>query len=64
MSLKKEYNDLEIHNIVKKVDGAMAQEGMHLTKDEKQVIRNCLSGKSTFEKERNKIINECRKIYG
>lgn len=35
MSLKKKYTDIEIVNIVKKVDGAMAQEGMSLTKDEK-----------------------------
>ena len=42
----------------------MAQEGTFLTKSEKEIIRDCLSGKSTFEKERNKIINECRRIYG
>ena len=39
-----------------KVDGAMAQEGMNLTKNERNVIRNCLNGKSTFDEERNKII--------
>ena len=42
----------------------MAQEGMNLTKNEKKVIRNCLSGKSTFDEERNKIIEDYRKEYG
>lgn len=35
MSLKKKYTDIEIVNIVKKVDGDMAQEGISLTKDAK-----------------------------
>lgn len=64
MSLKKKYTDFEIDCVVKRVDGAMAQEGMVLTKGEKEIIRDCLSGKSTFEKERKKIINDCRRTYG
>lgn len=64
MGLKKKYSNIEIDNVIKKVDGAMAQEGMPLTKNEKKVIKDCLSGKTTFEKERKKIISECRKLYG
>lgn len=42
----------------------MAQEGMPLTKDEKNIIKNCMLGKTTHEIERNKIINQYRSIYG
>ena len=39
----------EIQEKIKKVDGAMAQEGMPLTKELKQKISNCIIGKSTTE---------------
>lgn len=49
---------------VKKVSGAMAQEGMPLTKELKQKLYNCLVGKTTFEEERKKVIEKYRGIYG
>ena len=54
----------EIQEKIKKVDGAMAQEGMPLTKELKQKIYNCIIGKSTKEIERRKIIEKYRGIYG
>lgn len=54
----------EINVRIKKLNGAMAQEGMPLTKQLKNTIKNCLTGKTTTEKERNKIIEKYRKIYG
>ena len=43
---------------IRKVDGAMAQEGMPLTKELKQKLYNCIIGKTTTEIERQKIINK------
>ena len=54
----------EIKEKIKKVDGAMSQEGMPLTKELKQKIYNCIVGKSTTEIERKKIIEKYKKIYG
>ena len=54
----------EINAKIKKVNGAMAQEGMPLTKEIKQKLYNCITGKSTYEKERKKIIEKYRRIYG
>lgn len=52
-----------IKNIVNKVNNSMAQEGMPLTQEIKTKIYNCLSGKTTTEKERKKTIEKYRKIY-
>lgn len=57
-------NEKEIQNKIKKVNGAMAQEGMPLTKELKSMLHDCYTGKSTFDVERKKIINKYRKIYG
>ncbi len=54
----------EIQEKIRKVDGAMAQEGMPLTKDIKQKLYNCIIGKSTYDSERQKIIEKYRRIYG
>ncbi len=54
----------EIQEKIKKVDGAMAQEGMPLTKELKQKLYNCIIGKSSTEIERKKIIEKYRGIYG
>ena len=60
----KEQNKKDIQEKIKKVDGAMAQEGMPLTKELKQKLYNCIIGKSTTEIERKKIIEKYKKIYG
>lgn len=54
----------EINAKIKKINGAMAQEGMPLTKNEKKVLYNCIVGKTTSKVERQKIIEKYRKIYG
>ena len=60
----KKQTEKEIQEKIKKVDGAMAQEGMPLTKELKQKLYNCIIGKSTTEIERQKIIEKYRGIYG
>ena len=64
MNINKKLSSKEINERIKKVNGAMAQEGMPLTKEEKQILKNCIVGKTTHEKERQKIINYCKEIYG
>ena len=54
----------EIQEKIRKVDGAMAQEGMPLTKEIKTKSYDCITGESTYEKERQKIIEKYRRIYG
>lgn len=54
----------EIMEKIRKVDGAMAQEGMPFTKEIKQKLYNCITGKSTTDIERRKIIEKYRGIYG
>lgn len=63
------YNDVnqtekEIQDKIKKVDGTMAQEGMPLTKEIKQKLYSCITGQSTTEIERNKVLEKYRRIYG
>lgn len=62
--MKQEYKEKIVQEKIKKVDGAMAQEGMPLTKEIKEKLYNCLTGKSTYEKEREKVIEKYRRIYG
>ncbi len=57
-------NEKEIQNKIKKVDGAMSQEGMPLTKELKSILYNCYIGKTTFDVERKKMIDKYRKMYG
>ncbi len=57
-------SEKEIQEKIRKVDGAMAQEGMPLTNEIKQKIYNCITGKSTTEIERKKVLEKYRKIYG
>ena len=60
----KKLTEKEIQEKIRKVDGAMAQEGMPLTKEIKQKLYNCITGKSTYDKEREKILEKYRRIYG
>jgi len=64
MNSNKRQIEKEIQEKIKKVDGAMAQEGMPLTKEIKQKLYNCIIGKSTTEIERNKVLEKYRRIYG
>ena len=45
MNSNKKQTEKEIQEKIKKVDGAMAQEGMPLTKEIKQKLYNCITGK-------------------
>ena len=62
MERKRKLTAKEVNERIKKVNGVMAQEGMPLTKEEKEVLRNCIIGKSTHEKERQKILKYCKEI--
>ncbi len=64
MKENKKLTPEEIQKRINKVNGAMAQEGMPLTKQEKEIIKKCIIGKTTHEIERNKIIAQCRRAYG
>ncbi len=63
MDNSKKQTEKEIQEKIKKVDGAMTQEGMPLTKEIKQKLYNCIIGKSTTEIERNKVLEKYRRIY-
>lgn len=54
----------EIQEKIRKVDDAMKQEGMPLTKRIKDVLYDCIIGKTTTKEERKKIIEKYRNIYG
>lgn len=64
MNNNKKQTEKEIKEKIRKVDGAMSQEGMPLTVEIKQKLYNCITGKSTTEIERNKILEKYRGIYG
>lgn len=64
MDEDKKIIEKEIQEKIRKVDGAMAQEGMPLTDEIKQKLYNCIIGKSTTEKERNMVLEKYRRIYG
>lgn len=64
MDNKKHKEKVEIQEKIRRVDGAMAQEGMPLTKDIKKKLYNCIIGKTTTTKERKKVIEKYRGIYG
>ena len=62
--MNKETQERLVQEKIEKVDRAMAQEGMPLTKEIKGKLYNCLTGKSTYDKERQKVIDKYRGIYG
>lgn len=64
MFSKNKLNEIEVQEKIRKVDGTMSQEGMPLTEEIKKKLYNCITGKSTYEKEREKIIEKYRRIYG
>lgn len=54
----------EIEEKARKVEGAMAQEGMPLTEEIKKNVRSILLGKTTAEKECQKVIERYRTVDG
>lgn len=64
MNNNKKISEKEIQEKIRKVDGAMTQEGMPLTEEIKQKLYDCIIGKSTTDIERKKIMEKYRRIYG
>ena len=54
MDNKKYKEKVEIQEKIRRVDGAMAQEGMPLTKDIKKKLYNCIIGKNHHNKRKKK----------
>lgn len=53
----------DINKKIEKVVGTMIQAGMSLTKEEEEMLKKCILKKSTYEVERQKIINQNSDIY-
>ncbi len=51
----------KIDNRVEKIKRAMMQEGMKLTKEESQIIKDIYHGKNTFKEARMQIIQEYKR---
>ena len=62
--MDKKISEKEIQEKIRKVDGAMTQEGMPLTNELKQILYNCIIGKTTTEIERKKMIEKFRGTNG
>ena len=64
MDNKKYKEKVEIQEKIRRVNGAMAQEGMPLTKDIKKKLYKSITRNTTTTKERKKVIEKYRGIYG
>ena len=64
MNSDNKQTEKDIQEKIRRVDGAMSQEGTPLTKEIKRKLYNCIIGKTTTEIERKKIIDKYRGIYG
>lgn len=49
-----------VRKIIADVNATMRLEGMPLTTEDKEMMRRCLEGESSFESERQKIFQEIR----
>lgn len=54
----------KIKKRIKKINGAMSQEGMALTEEDINILIKCINGSSTYEEEKQKIIERCKKKNG
>lgn len=50
----------DIRKIINDVSATMRLEGMPLTIEDKEILRQCLEGKSSYENERAKIFQEIK----
>ena len=57
-------SESEVEKKVKKIDNTMALEGMPLTEELKQIVRNCLLGVTTPEKEIEKLNKKYKVTHG
>lgn len=51
----------EAERIVANVNASMAMEGMPLTKDEKNLIKDCIEGRKSFDEEVKKLVEYYKK---
>lgn len=51
-------NDKIIDEEIERINRALSQEGMPLTEDDKNTLKDIYTGKSTYDKTRNQIIKE------
>lgn len=51
-------NDKIIDEEIERINRALSQEGMPLTEDDKNKLKDIYTGKSTYDKTRNQIIKE------
>ena len=63
MNINEKISEKEIQEKIRKVDGAMTQEGMPLTDEIKQKLYDCITRKSTTDIERKKIIEKYSRVY-
>lgn len=54
----------ETRKIIDEVNATMRLEGMPLTADDKEMIRRCLEGESSFDVERQRIFKEIALLNG
>ncbi len=54
----------KIKKRIKKINGAMSQEGMPLSEEDINILIKCINGSSTYEEEKQKIIERCKKKNG
>lgn len=54
----------ETIRLIQEIDGTMKLEGMPLTDEDKEILRKCFEGESTFEIERQKVLDEVKLLYG
>lgn len=48
----------DVEKIIGEINGTMAIENMPLTQEDREMLRRCLTGKSTTEEERNRLIKK------
>ena len=54
----------EVEEKIKEINSTMALEGMPLTKEFKETLKKCFYGITSTEKEREKILERYKQIYG
>ena len=64
MSEKEKKFKKEVEQKIKEIDNTMALEGMPLTKEFKETLKKCFYGVTSTEKEREKILERYKQMYG
>ena len=56
--------DADVEKKIREIDSTMSLEGMALSKDFKETLKKCFYGTTSTEKERQKILDRYKRIYG